>query len=1152
MNGIKLNRRFFHAGIFVAAILATGHLRADVSISQIPLFVIGGVSPNLMFVLDDSGSMTWGFMPDDLVDRFSVSEQIVYYYRNSIGDCDGGVFWFGDDRLCARGIDNVKYLASPKLNNQYFDPGKTYTPPPKADESRYPSVDFNKAPINGYDTNPDEAEYVNLSTNYRAVMDDYYYYGDCGYNCEENGFSISPNGEAGAAFYYEYDAGKYGCGSVYDDACYESVSPIPDAEKQNFANWFSYYRTRMMTAKAGVGIAFSEQPESLRVGFGTLNQGFHNVDGQNTGTLRRGVRNFQGDDRGEFFRLLYASEPGGSTPLRGALKDVGEYYERSDSQGPWSSTPGSGGGSDYACRRSFSVLMTDGYYGGNSPGVGNTDNEAGQVITGPGGKSYQYDPAVTPLYRDGHSNTLADVAMDYWKRDLRTDMDNIVGTDERDPAFWQHMVTYGVGLGVDGSLPSIETLAKEPDETVDWPDPNSGNSAKIDDLLHAAVNGRGEFFGADDPETFTREMTSMLSDIVNRGTGSSSSIAANSTRLDTDSAIYQALFDSDSWEGDLISYEVNTDGEIEGVGWKAASQLDKASDDDIMNVNGSREIYTYFDDPTDNLDPVLTEFFWNNLSADQKDALDGADNNATLGQQRVRYLRGDRRLEQRNGGAFRNRDSRLGDIINSNPAFSGSEGYGYQLLPNEAGRKYTTYLDDKENRNEMIYVGANDGMLHAFDADDGDEVFAYIPSMLFDKLPALTDPNYAHSFYVDGAPIVTDAYIGGGWKTILIGSLNAGGKGLFALDISNPDNPTLMWEFTHPELGEGVKEVSVVPVNESASEWHVVFGNGYNSDSGKAALFALDLSDGSLVGDAPVMVGASTENGMAGVTAINSGDGYFANVIYAGDLRGNLWKFEPGNNGWKSAFGNTNSPDPMFIATDGSNRQPITSRPEVTVTENDQNVVVFGTGKYLENGDVSDTSVQSLYGIFDDDLKGTVSRGDLLEQRINSEGELTISGESRPYRIFSDNEISDGDAGWRIDLISPNTGSEGERVVVRPTIRGEAVVFVSLIPSASPCDGGGSSWLIAISKNNGGQIDGGVIDVNEDGKIDEEDYVNDGGVKVPASSIGFDSILSRVNFISGAANVDQGYGSTSDGDIARVGLKGLGGLLGRQSWRQLR
>ena len=632
MNGVKLNRRFFHAGIFVAAILATGHLRADVSISQIPLFVIGGVSPNLMFVLDDSGSMTWGFMPDDLVDRFSVSEQIVYYYRNSIGDCDGGVFWFGDDRLCARGIDNVKYLASPKLNNQYFDPGKTYTPPPKADESRYPSVDFNKAPINGYDTNPDEAEYVNLSTNYRAVMDDYYYYGDCGYNCEENGFSISPNGEAGAAFYYEYDAGKYGCGSVYDDACYESVSPIPDAEKQNFANWFSYYRTRMMTAKAGVGIAFSEQPESLRVGFGTLNQGFHNVDGQNTGTLRRGVRNFQGDDRGEFFRLLYASEPGGSTPLRGALKDVGEYYERSDSQGPWSSTPGSGGGSDYACRRSFSVLMTDGYYGGNSPGVGNTDNEAGQVITGPGGKSYQYDPAVTPLYRDGHSNTLADVAMDYWKRDLRTDMDNIVGTDERDPAFWQHMVTYGVGLGVDGSLPSIETLAKEPDETVDWPDPNSGNSAKIDDLLHAAVNGRGEFFGADDPETFTREMTSMLSDIVNRGTGSSSSIAANSTRLDTDSAIYQALFDSDSWEGDLVSYEVNTDGEIEGVGWKAASQLDKASDDDIMNVNGSREIYTYFDDPTDNLDPVLTEFFWNNLSADQKDALDGADNNATLGQ----------------------------------------------------------------------------------------------------------------------------------------------------------------------------------------------------------------------------------------------------------------------------------------------------------------------------------------------------------------------------------------------------------------------------------------------------------------------------------------------------------------------------------------
>ena len=181
-----------------------------------------------------------------------------------------------------------------------------------------------------------------------------------------------------------------------------------------------------------------------------------------------------------------------------------------------------------------------------------------------------------------------------------------------------------------------------------------------------------------------------------------------------------------------------------------------------------------------------------------------------------------------------------------------------------------------------------------------------------------------------------------------------------------------------------------------------------------------------------------------------------------------------------------------------------------------------------------------------------MDRNDLLEQTINSEGEVTVSGESRPYRIFSDTDVADSHDGWLIDLISPDEGEQGERIVVRPTIRGEAVVFVSLIPSASPCDGGGSSWLIAISKNNGGAIDGGVIDVNDDGEIDEKDYVNDGGVKVPVSSIGFDSILSRVNFVSGKGDVDQGYGSTSKGDIARVGLKGLGGLLGRQSWRQVR
>ena len=1145
MNGALKTRRFLHVGIFLVAILATGHLRAEVSISQIPLFIIGGVNPNLMFILDDSGSMTWGFMPDELDEALTYGNSDRY-----VGNCDG-YYWFDNQWVCSLDTNGRKYIASARLNNQYFDPEKVYTPPPQADGGRFPDIDFNSAPEDGYDSGSDR---IDLASDYRAVMDDYYYYGSWGNN-NLFGVTVSPNAQSSSAFYYEFQETDKDCAdaaAVYRDDCYQYTT-VSDAQKQNFANWFSYYRTRMMTAKAGVGIAFSRQPEALRVGFGTINQGRHNVDGENTGTLRRGVRDFKGSDREEFFRLLYASEPDGSTPLRGALKDVGEYYERRDSQGPWSSTPGQAGGSDYACRKSFSVLMTDGYYGGNSPNVGNSDNEAGPLITGPGGKSYQYDPSVHTLFDDDQSDTLADVAMDYWKRDLRTDMENIVGTDKRDPAFWQHMVTYGVGLGVDGSLDPEDVQTKSSDKEENWPDPNNSNAAKIDDLLHAAVNSRGAFVSASDTEIFVKKMTAMLNDAVSRGTGSSSSIAANSTRLDTDSAIYQALFDSDDWDGDLISYEVNTDGEIEGVGWKAASQLDTASDADIMAVDGPRQIYTYYDgDPNTAPASGLTEFFWGNLSDAQKDALDGDSNDAALGQQHVRYLRGDRRLEQRNGGAFRDRASRLGDIINSDPAFSGAEGYGYQLLPNEAGRKYTTYLDDKENRNEMIYVGANDGMLHAFDASSGDEVFAYIPNIILDKLPALADPNYAHSFYVDGAPIVTDAYIGGGWKTVLIGTFNAGGKGVFALDISNPGSPSLMWEFTHPELGEGVKEVSVIPVDESASEWQVVFGNGYNSNSGKAALFALNLEDGTLAGGGPVIVGTSTDNGMAGVTAINSGDDYYANVIYGGDLQGNMWKFVPSNSGWKTAFGSTKNPEPLFVATDGSNRQPITSRPEVTVTDSGKNVVVFGTGKYLENGDVLDHSVQSIYGIFDSDVKGTVDRNDLLEQTINSEGEVTVSGESRPYRIFSDTDVADSHDGWLIDLISPDEGEQGERIVVRPTIRGEAVVFVSLIPSASPCDGGGSSWLIAISKNNGGAIDGGVIDVNDDGEIDEKDYVNDGGVKVPVSSIGFDSILSRVNFVSGKGDVDQGYGSTSKGDIARVGLKGLGGLLGRQSWRQVR
>ena len=1139
------NSRWLHAiAILVIATMA-GAARADVSISNVPLFVIGGVKSNLMFVLDDSGSMSWGFMPDDL-DSGLLSGSDGRY----VGYCDGS-YGFDGDSLCALDMGGRRYLASPRLNNQYFDPNKTYTPPPKADGSRYPNADFGSAPADGYRSG---SASLDLGSDYRAVMDDYFYYGrNSGWGSRYlYGVAISPSAKSRSAFYYEFDDECDSPADLYKDSCY-TLKTVADEDKQNFANWFSYYRTRMMTAKAGVGIAFSQQSESMRVGFGTINQSSHDVDGKSTGTLRRGVRDFKGDDREQFFRELYASQPDGGTPLRRALKDVGDYYERSDSRGPWSSTPGADGGKDYACRRSFAILMTDGYYSGNSPGVGNVDNEVGPTISGPGGKSYRYDPNVETLFKDDESNTLADVAMHYWKRDLRPDMANIVDTDKRDPAFWQHMVTYGVGLGVGGTLPFKETLAKEPTDNQNWPDPYDGDAEKIDDLLHAAVNGRGDFFGANNTETFIIRMTSMLSDAFRRGTGSSSAIAANSTRLDTDSAIYQALFDSDDWDGDLIAYEVDTDGEVQGKVWQAATKLDQATDAKVVADDGPRVIYTAYDLPDDEAGVEIKKFFWDNLTPTQKDALDGDADDEALGKQRVRYLRGDRRLEQANGGAFRDRASRLGDIVNSNPAFSGAEGYGYQLLPNQAGKDYVTYLDKKETRKELIFVGANDGMLHAFEADNGREAFAYVPSMLFDKLPALTDPNYSHDYYVDGSAIITDAYLDGSWKTVLIGTLGAGGKGVYALDISTPASPKVMWEFAHPELGVGVKEVSVIPVNEAATEWQVVFGNGYNSNSGKAALFALDLKTGTLKGGAPVMVGSSTDNGLAGVTAINSGDGFFANVIYAGDLRGNMWKFKPTNSGWATAFGNVNTPEPMFTAkNDAGKRQPITARPEVAVTDDGRNVVVFGTGKYLENEDVLDLSKQSLYGLFDDDLKGTISKDDLLVQTITDEGRVTVKGESRPYRIFSDNEVTDTHAGWRVDLVSPNKGAQGERVVVRPTIRGEAVVFVSLIPSEDPCGGGGSSWLIAISKNNGGQIDGGVIDVNDDGKVDENDYVNDGNVKVPVSSIGFDGVLSRVNFVSGKGNVDQGYGSTSDGDIGRVGLKGLGGMLGRQSWRQLR
>lgn len=1124
-------------------------------LSDAPLFLTTNADPNIMFTLDDSGSMQWELMPDDLIYSYYLYPRASGIYGSS--DYSNWVVSFDDS------YGYTAVARSHDVNAIYYNPEITYKPWAEADGSLYPDATPSCAPHNPENTGAGCRDLTSTNSAY-AGWDSCTSRWSCSYSTSTRSFW--------PAVYYKYD----GTGDIWNTSNYTKVeirsgstytgssertdcAAAPTCtyaeEIQNFANWYTYYRSRILAARAGVGRAFSQQSEAMRVGFATINQGSKTVDGVSSpGTIIKGVRPFNGSDRTDFFDNLYGHNiPTAGTPLRRALDDVGQYFMRSDNAGPWGETPGTNDSTpQLTCRQSYNILMTDGYWAAGSARTAdaraNVDNSTGPSITGPGGASYQYTPEHP--YSDSHSNTLADVAMYYWNRDLRPGLANKVPTNTSDPAFWQHLVNFTVGLGVNGTLDPSTDLAGLEAGTTSWPQPSTtGSGANIDDLWHAALNSRGDFFSAADPDTFADALTASLNSIVGRSS-SASAITSNSTRLDTDTNIYQARFDSSDWTGELYAYEIESDGSVGNQAWKATDNIPAAASRSIFTLNSNSSNGVTFE--------------WNSLSNAQKTDLDtnilGVDDG--LGQDRLAYLRGDQSQELKNGGSFRNRSSVLGDIINSDPLFVGTPDYGYALLSGTEGTDYTTFRENTayKNRQGMLYFGANDGMLHALNADSGAEVFTYVPSFLFPELSDLTSPDYAHKYYVDGSARAGDAYINGVWRTVLLGSAGAGGRGIFALDVTYPgtfDAGDVMWEYTHADLGYTIGQPTIVRLNDDS--WAALFGNGYNSDNHKAMLFLVDIETGNLIKAFDTEVGSSASpNGLATPVPVDIDGDRITDYVYAGDLHGNLWKFDligSNPNQWEIAFKQGNTPKPLFVAVDGSgNTQPITIRPAVGNHPDSGRMVYFGTGKYIEIGDNVvglNPQVQTFYGIWDND-NDQVDRGDLLEQTILAEIDATTAGLVSDVRAISNNTADwNSHDGWYLDLESPVSGAEGERVISAPLLRHGRIIFPTVIPSADVCDYGGSSWLMEMNALSGARLAYSVFDMNGDGKVDDKDYVTlADGSKVPVSGTRFDDMIDTPAIIS-AGEKEYKYTSGSSGSFDVITEKGSV-VRGRQSWRQLK
>ncbi len=996
----------------------------DIANSPLASSSTAQIPPNVMFILDASGSMDSTYMPDDAQSY----------------DGDTG----GKSSLC---------------NTIYYKPANTYPPAKNADGTDFPNASFTGAEYDPFPSNNPGGS-VDLSKNFQpnssSSKEPAYYYAwtpkvagtlpndsDCGANSSSN---------------YPHTV-------TTANGTWTKVRINTATEQQNFANWFQYYRTRMMMMKSAAGRAFVGLNDTFRVGFITIcPDGSSCGNDTTTVTVKPAyylkIDNFTPTHKANWFAKFYQQVPNSWTPLRQALSRVGRHYA--------GITTGINQGMpddpiQFSCQQNFAILTTDGYwnYGYGQKTNGQTmDNQDANLGVTPrpmydGGpvntvtvvtnnqetyqsrnsgspscspsssnrKTYQtrvqtvtttvkqdgttstgtsYGPTTSTNVCDsktygwttvssttgspsfvptgGVGNTLADVAEYYYHTDLRpAGAKNAAGDDvskddvpqagtgtEDDKAQWQHMTTFTVGLGLSGQLNFTPDYKSGTGDfpalragTKGWPNPNPSNSnsgntndqkARIDDLWHAAVNGRGQNFSATDPTSLAVSLQTALSAIQVR---LSSAAAAATSSLEptlTDRLVFTPTYTTGDWSGDIQAHEIDlsTGAVLPATVWSAQAKLDartKAACDgrtiylhrpgsggtNLVNFAWNTSSCDGAGNPTGspatNLDPTEQAYFgasqvadftqWGlmtdgtNATVDQRTAAAGAN--------LVNFVRGQRGLEdfQPNSATrlYRARKHVLGDVVNSQPVYVRQPYFDY------ADTGYDTFKTSYASRTPIVYAAANDGMLHAFysgtsvaDTQGGEEAWTFIPRAVLPRLHRLADTNWAklHEYTVDATPAVGDVFdtAGGTWKTILVGGLSKGGRAYYALDVTDPSNPKALWEFAASttcfgptnkfsdcDLGYSYGNPVISKLEDG--RWVVFVTSGYNNVSpgdGKGYLYVLNAMTGEILYKIGTGAGdTTTPSGLAKIRNWVSGNASQNNTtarVYGTDLLGNIWRFD--------------------------------------------------------------------------------------------------------------------------------------------------------------------------------------------------------------------------------------------------------------------
>lgn len=1180
-----LSRRLVVCGLLAGLIPDANAALTDLATVPLASSSTTVVLPNLMFVLDDSGSMGWTYMPDA-----------------------AGNF-----------AQNYGY-SSPQCNGVYYDPTVTYSPPVDSTGASYANSTFTAAWVDGYNTG---AGTTNLSTSFKADSGDtaaaaYYY----NYTGTQTTAALKDYYNTSSTFYQECNSS---IGSSPGSTKFTKVTISTAAEKQNFANWYSYYRSRMLMMKTAAGRAFTPIDNHYRVAFMTINNNV-SPDFLNFAT-------FDATQKSAWYAKLYGASPGSSTPLREALSNAGRIYA-----GKLSSLYGAAVTDpvQYSCQQNFTILSTDGFWNGNSgfqlngtSAVGNQDGneprpmfDGGSVstirtatVTVSGGSStttvdsvkvnnleilsgitsgstsnstiasriatkindctsgitgacqiagysatsssgvvtitapaslgaITYTPvphkasgtktltasafSASVVSSGGSSDSLADVAEYYYVTDLRTaalgNATGALGTDVSlnnvptsglDSASWQHMTTFTLGLGARGRM--IFSSSYQTDSSGDyfsvkngttanpaggicswqtsgpcnWPTPASDAIENIDDLWHAAVNGRGTYFSATNPTTLATALSTALAGVSARMGASAAATTSNPNVTSGDNFVFSSTFNTVTWDGELVRQQLDltTGVTSSAIDWTARDQLD---------LNAARTIYIFSSTAPNKLKP----FQWASLSATEQayftapnisslsqfcasgaTCLSAASIAAAAGSPLVSFLRGDRSNEGSSTDTskyYHQRAHVLGDIVDAEAVYVKSS--------------LVNYGDSHSTRAGMVYVASNDGMLHAFDSTTGAESWAYIPSILLPSLYKLADKNYAnlHQYFVDGTPTVGEIHTASGWKTILVGGMNGGGRGYYALDITVPTAPVALWEFTDTNLGYTFGNPEIAKLADGT--WVVIFASGYNNvtpGDGVGRLYVVDANSGALVtsinGTGIISTGVGSSGTPSGLSRIRAwvDDAMNDNTavrVYGGDLLGNVWRFDINNSVGAAGY----DAQRLVTLVDGSgNPQPLTAKPEIGDCSGTA-VVFAGTGRYLGASDLASTQQQSFYAIKDSlgstPLTNPRTAGSQFIPQIETETtcptgtstSICTTGQSVRISTSSPVDFSTNN-GWYIDF-----PASGERANTDPTLALGTIAFNTNIPNSSACTVGGNSFRYFLDYCTGAPVStaGNVVAVS--------------------------------------------------------------------------